>query len=149
MAQTPPDIDVLFQAGDWPELDVAAAIDAAQAVLTDARTGELSVVFSDDAHVQVLNRDYRHKDTPTNVLSFPQDGPLLGDIILAFETVAREAEAADKTFAAHTSHLLIHGYLHLQGYDHEDKDEADIMEALEIRALQRLGIDNPYENQDA
>lgn len=144
-------IDLIAQSKAWP--DCAALIDpaiaAAQAQLVDARTGELSIVLSDDAQVQALNRDYRGKDAPTNVLSFPQPDPLLGDIVLALETLKREAHEKGVSFDAHFAHLLIHGYLHLQGYDHQNNTEAAEMERLEIAALSTLGIDNPYENDDA
>ena len=107
--------------------------------------GELSLVFTDDAAIQRLNRDYRGKDKPTNVLSFPQSGgPLLGDIVLAWETVSREAGLAEKPVKAHMAHLIVHGFLHLLGYDHEADEEAEEMEALERAALRRMGIADPY-----
>ena len=105
-------------------------------------------MLSDDAQVRVLNRDYRNKDKATNVLSFPQSGPLLGDIILARETIAREAREKGATFEAHLTHLILHGWLHLQGFDHQTDAEATEMEAIEIAALARLGIDNPYQVSD-
>lgn len=118
---------------------------------------ELSVVLTDDAQIQTLNHDYRDKDKPTNVLSFPQIDwsdelalermlPLqnLGDIIIAFETVQREASEQDKTLNEHFIHLLTHGILHLFGHDHENDEEAELMEALEIRILADIGIKNPY-----
>jgi len=110
----------------------------------------LTILLTSDAEVQALNKQYRGKDKPTNVLSFPdgdrgEDGALqLGDIALAYETVMREAEAQEKTFAAHLAHLVIHGVLHLLGYDHEEEDEAEAMEALEIALLATMGIANPY-----
>ena len=115
------------------------------AVLDKPRRGELSIVLTDDAHIHALNRDYRDKDKPTNVLSFPQDGAMLGDIILAWETVQREAEEKHISSADHFTHLIIHGFLHLHGYDHEIDADAMQMEALEIQALSALNIDNPYE----
>lgn len=116
---------------------------------------EISLVFTDDAEQRGLNRDYRHKDSATNVLSFPNmddavvaapDGPprLLGDVVLARETIAREAGEQGKTFADHTAHLLVHGTLHLIGYDHMDAGEAAEMEALERDILADLGIADPY-----
>lgn len=116
---------------------------------------ELAVVLSDDAEVRALNRDYRDRDAPTNVLSFPHGGGslqaavegepfLLGDVILARETVLREAAAAGKPPAAHLSHLVVHGVLHLLGYDHQNDDEAARMEAHEVALLAGLGIDDPY-----
>jgi len=108
--------------------------------------GELSLACVDDAAIQTLNRDYRGKDKPTNVLSFPiEGGPLLGDIVLAYETTKMEAAAQGKSFDHHLTHLIIHGFLHLLGYDHMDNKSAAIMESLEIAALSQLGIDNPYE----
>lgn len=108
--------------------------------------GELSVVLSDDEQVRQLNRDYRHKDSPTNVLSFPMppETGLMGDVIFARETIAREAADQSKRFEDHFVHLLIHGMLHLQGFDHQIDAEAEDMEAREVRALARLSIDNPY-----
>ena len=101
--------------------------------------------------LQSLNDQYRNKNRPTNVLSFPADDEalpgmprLLGDVVLAFETIQQEAAAQDKSLAAHFQHLCVHGTLHLLGYDHEDETEAAAMEALEIGILSALGIDNPY-----
>jgi probable rRNA maturation factor len=103
------------------------------------------VVFTDDAAMRRLNARYRGKDKATNVLSFPQkSGPLLGDVILAAETVRREAALAAKPLEDHMAHLIIHGFLHLLGHDHEEDAEAEKMEQLERLALQRLGIPDPY-----
>lgn len=110
------------------------------------RSGELSIALSDDAQVRALNRDYRGKDKPTNVLSFPmpEDSGLLGDVVLARETLEREAAEQGKTFADHLTHLVVHGVLHLYGFDHQNDTDAADMEAREVRALAQLGIDNPY-----
>lgn len=113
---------------------------------------ELSVVFTDDEGIRQLNAGWRGKDKPTNVLSFPaftlKPGdplpPMLGDIVLAAETVAREAELEKKPLEHHITHLVVHGLLHLLGHDHEAEDEAEIMEAAERRALARLAIPDPY-----
>lgn len=116
---------------------------------------ELSFVLADDAAVRVLNRDWRGKDAPTNVLSFAalddEDAPvvdgaplLLGDVILAYETCAAEARDQGKPLADHFSHLIVHGTLHLLGYDHMDEDEAAEMEGLETTLLAALGIPDPY-----
>lgn len=126
--------------------------------LPAAPRAELSVLFTDDRSMQGLNRDYRGKDKPTNVLAFaseeaapsvePDDTVrerLLGDVVLAFETVRDEASAAGKPIAHHVSHLIVHGVLHLLGFDHQRAAEARAMEALETAALARLGIDDPYE----
>ena len=147
-------IDIAVHNTAWP--DCAALIDrvvtAAATHVPDGRAGELSVVLSDDAQIQLLNRDYRGKDTPTNVLSFPlpagDPAPMLGDIIVSLETLTREATDKGVSFDAHLSHLLVHGYLHLQGYDHAEDAEATEMESLEVTILASLGIDNPYENED-
>ncbi|WP_292542063.1 rRNA maturation RNase YbeY, partial [Mesorhizobium sp.] len=111
-----------------------------------------SIVFSDDAHIRTLNAGWRGKDKPTNVLSFPAFPfpkgaplpPMLGDIVLAAETVAREAALEDKPLANHITHLVIHGLLHLLGHDHETDAEAEEMEAIERAALARLAIPDPY-----
>ena len=107
---------------------------------------EVSLVLTDDAAVQILNRDYRGKDRPTNVLSFPVvNAPgLLGDIVLSRETLVREAKIGEKAVHDHLTHLIIHGLLHLLGYDHETERDAVVMEALEVQALAKLGIANPY-----
>lgn len=143
-------IDIAVQAEGWPDCGALAqaAVSAVAGQLEAPRAGELSLVLSDDAQVRVLNRDFRHKDKPTNVLSFPQDGALLGDIILARETVAREAAEKGVSFEAHLTHLIIHGWLHLQGFDHQTDAAAEEMEAIEIAALATLAIDNPYQVSD-
>ncbi len=120
-----------------------------------ARSGqkiELSVVLADDAFVKGLNSQYRGKNKSTNVLSFPSSPATnhqsltteLGDIILAFETIAKEAQEQEKTFRDHAAHLLVHGFLHLLGHDHIDGKEAAIMEDKEVKILKKLGINNPY-----
>jgi probable rRNA maturation factor len=118
---------------------------------------EISIVFSDDARVRELNRDYRGLDKSTNVLSFglgQDEAPavpgfvMLGDVVLAFETVRSEAISAGKSIENHTCHLIVHGVLHLLGYDHEDDGQADEMEALEKRILATLDIDDPYQLPD-
>ena len=157
-SQIPPidvpfDIDITVDSDGWredvpdPDAVVRRALGAIWPLIPDPKIGELSIALIRDAAIQTLNRDYRGKDKPTNVLSFPSTGPapILGDIIAAHGTVEREAHEGGKSIAAHLTHLLIHGFLHLQGYDHETEDEASKMEALEIKALASLGIDNPYE----
>ncbi len=148
----------MVEAGSWPaegDLD-ALARQAVDAVLSeiDAKgaSSELSLVFSDDAHIRTLNVGWRGKDKPTNVLSFPAFPgdhrhtlpPMLGDVVLAAETVAAEADAEGKPLAHHIAHLIVHGVLHLIGYDHETEAEAEEMEATERRVLARLGIPDPY-----
>ncbi|NBX02785.1 MAG: rRNA maturation RNase YbeY [Alphaproteobacteria bacterium] len=115
----------------------------ASAASAEGEMREITVVLADDAFVKNLNRDFRGKDKPTNVLSFPGDGHL-GDIVLAFETIEREAKEQQKTFKAHVQHLLVHGTLHLLGHDHIKDAEAEKMEALEIKILKELGVANPY-----
>lgn len=149
----------------WPEFPdwLALCAHACEAVagVEPALANErltASVLFTTDDRVHELNREWRGKDKPTNVLSFPmleredlvrlgEDGPpeMLGDIALAFETCEREAGEKGITLAHHTTHLLIHGFLHLAGHDHVDSDEqAAAMEKLEIEALAMLGIADPY-----
>jgi probable rRNA maturation factor len=152
-AQAVPAIDVVIEADAWnahrdAEEIVRKAIEAA--VGFENRPGEVAIMLTDDATIQQLNAQWRGMDKPTNVLSFPacdvtaaQDGHL-GDIAIACETVAREAEAENKTFSDHLAHLAIHGYLHLIGFDHETDDEAGRMESLETRILASLAIADPY-----
>lgn len=148
-------IDIAVQDEAWrlTEIDLSELCDrsvaGALAELDHIPTGELSIAFIDDAAIQVLNRDYRGKDNPTNVLSFPveklENNPMLGDVVLGRETIMREAETQGKTLADHLSHLIVHGFLHLLGYDHIDEAQAAEMEAIEIKALAQMGIDNPYD----
>lgn len=147
-------IDISIECEAWgnqnPEI-ASVVEDTAKAALNamdiQSEDTELSIVLTDDDFIQGLNKQWRGKDKPTNVLSFPQDEPeLLGDVILAFETVKREAKEQDKTFENHVSHLVIHGILHLLGHDHEEDEEAEAMESLEIEILQSLGVKNPYES---
>ncbi len=114
------------------------------------QANEISIVFANNSFIQDLNLRYREQDKPTNVLSFPQnEGENLGDIILALETITQEAQDQNKSLEHHVSHLIVHGTLHLLGHDHENEDEADDMEALEISVLETLGIKNPYETEDS
>ena len=112
---------------------------------------EVSLLLCNDARIREINRDWRGLDKPTNVLSFPAapkevlaKSPMVGDIAVAFEIVTREAADEGKTFADHYAHMIVHGFLHLVGYDHETDAEAEEMEALEIRILGELGIADPY-----
>lgn len=149
---------------DWETL-ACAAVSAAIAATPHGELAqidalvEIAVRLTDDAEVQALNRDYRHKDKPTNVLSFPMVQPdlidnlcntddgeiLLGDIVLARETCEREASERDVSLEAHATHLIVHGTLHLLGYDHMRDDEAEAMESLEREIMATLGLHDPYE----
>jgi probable rRNA maturation factor len=124
-----------------------ALAQAAAALSTGA--AELAIVLTDDSAIRLLNRTWRGTDAATNVLSFPTPDPggaprLLGDIVLAYETIAREACAERKPFAHHVAHLAVHGFLHLLGYDHERTEDAETMEQAERDILRRLGIPDPY-----
>jgi probable rRNA maturation factor len=130
---------------------VAAAAGLVDPGRSAAATLEVAVVLADDVFIQNLNRIWRGRDTPTNVLSFPTKKPaagppptVLGDIVIAYETVAQEAVAQRKRFLDHVAHLAVHGFLHLFGYDHESGGEADAMEALERKILRELGMPDPY-----
>jgi probable rRNA maturation factor len=114
---------------------------------------ELAIVLTDDSAIRLLNQQWRGRDKATNVLSFPaqkaSEGacgqpPLIGDIVLAYETIAREADNEGRPFAHHLAHLAVHGFLHLNGWDHQRDEDADAMERLERKILQRLGIPDPY-----
>ncbi|WP_294533790.1 rRNA maturation RNase YbeY [uncultured Rhodoblastus sp.] len=114
-----------------------------------AQGAEVSLLFCDDAAIRELNRRFRGQDKPTNVLSFPGPDPIetatfLGDIAIARETVAREALEQGRSLEQHCRHMIVHGFLHLLGYDHEAEEEAEAMEAMEIRILRKLGVDDPY-----
>jgi probable rRNA maturation factor len=153
-------IDIAVESPSW---DVAGDLEpmisaAIQAGLSESGIAimpgaEISIMLCDDALIRTVNKQWRGIDEPTNVLSFPavpparlKSSPMLGDIVIAFETVAREAQAEDKPFADHIAHLTIHGLLHLLGFDHETTHDAEIMEACEVRALARLGLADPYAN---
>jgi probable rRNA maturation factor len=157
------EIDFLTEDDAWlavPERE-ALARRAARAVFgvleRPEPPSELSIVFTGDAAVAELNRQWRGKAGPTNVLSFPAAGGAgagagpgtLGDIVLAAGVIAAEADAQGKPLADHTAHLMIHGLLHLLGYDHADDATAGAMERLEIRAMARLGLPDPYEDATA
>ena len=124
----------------------------AMAELSMPADAELSILLADDRKLQELNKEWRGKDSPTNVLSFPGDdispgepaSSFLGDIAISLETTKREAELENKGFDDHFTHLIIHGFLHLFGYDHENDAEADQMESLERKVLAELGIADPY-----
>jgi probable rRNA maturation factor len=147
-------IDIAVESPRWDALSGAEAIvrGAIEAVLADCGEddAEVSVALADDAQIRELNRHWRGKDSATNVLSFPAgDGPasearFIGDIILAFETLEREALAEAKPLPHHLAHLAVHGTLHLLGYDHESDSDAERMERRERDILARIGIPDPY-----
>src|SRR6202790_1184708 len=156
-----PITEVLVVADCWQtEPDAEAVIQravAAAAEIVDADIGEaeLAVMLTDDAGIRTLNSNWRGIDKPTNVLSFPvlqptgpggpDDAPrMLGDIAIAYETTRKEADDEQMPFDHHLSHLAVHGFLHLIGYDHEKDDDAEAMESLEQEILAQLGIPDPY-----
>ena len=160
-----PITEVLVVAECWQTEPAAEAIIhravAAAAEIVNAGLGEteLAVMLTDDAGIRTLNSNWRGIDKPTNVLSFPalpptgpggpDDAPrMLGDIAIAYETTRREADDEQKPFDHHLSHLAVHGFLHLIGYDHEKDDDAETMEALEREILAQLGIPDPYADRD-
>lgn len=162
---TIPTTEIIVVADCWQDQPDAEAVIqraiAASAEATDADTGdaELAVMLTDDAGIRTLNNNWRGIDKPTNVLSFPalqptgprgDDGAprMLGDIAIAYETLRREADDEQKPFDHHLSHLAVHGFLHLIGYDHETDGEAEEMEALEREVLAQLGIPDPYAERD-
>jgi len=157
--------EVLVVADCWQaEPDAEAIVHraiaaAAESVDADVGDAELAVMLTDDAGIRTLNSNWRGIDKPTNVLSFPalqptgpvgpDDAPrMLGDIAIAYQTTRKEADDEQKPFDHHLSHLAIHGFLHLIGYDHEKDGEAEAMEALERQILAQLGIPDPYADRD-
>ncbi|MEA2835530.1 MAG: putative rRNA maturation factor [Bradyrhizobium sp.] len=160
-----PETEVLIVAECWgAEADAEAIVHraiatAAAFVDADAGDAELAVMLTDDAGIRTLNKNWRGQDKPTNVLSFPalqptgprsaDDAPrMLGDIAIAYETTRREADDEQKPFGHHLSHLAVHGFLHLVGYDHENDADAGAMERLERAILAELGISDPYADRD-
>jgi probable rRNA maturation factor len=148
--QTEPDAEAVIHRA------ISAAAEIADADVADA---ELAVMLTDDSGIRTLNSNWRGIDKPTNVLSFPalqptgagasDDAPrMLGDIAIAFETTRKEADDEQKPFDHHLSHLAVHGFLHLIGYDHEKDDDAEAMESLEREILAQLGIPDPYAERE-
>ncbi|MCM2455849.1 rRNA maturation RNase YbeY [Rhizobium sp. CG4] len=162
------DIQIRVEDDAWPSEDVLLALcekvlgAAAQFLAKEEKqpfpkmAPEISLVFTNDAEIREINAEWRDKDKATNVLSFPafplepggMPGPMLGDIVIARETVEREAVDLEKTFDDHLTHLMVHGFLHLFGYDHMETEEAEEMELLETRILASLGLSDPYAGQD-
>ena len=160
-----PITEVLVVADCWqtePDAEIVihrAIATAAEIVNAGVGEAELAVMLTDDAGIRTLNSNWRGIDKPTNVLSFPalppagaggpDDAPrMLGDIAIAYETTRREADDEQKPFDHHLSHLAVHGFLHLIGYDHEKDDDAEAMESLEAEVLAQLGIPDPYADRE-
>jgi probable rRNA maturation factor len=153
-------IDVLIDSEPWKSAGNIRALvrrAVAEAASTQSTSeAELAIVLTDDSAIRQLNRLWRGVDAATNVLSFPaptkqaEDEPAhLGDIVLAYQTIAREARAEGKLFAHHVAHLAVHGYLHLIGFDHEHDADAETMEQAEREILLRLSIPDPYRQNTA
>jgi probable rRNA maturation factor len=148
------DVDIQWALGDIEQpIPDELILQTVEQVLTEHNTGqgELTVRFVDSEESQSLNNAYRAKDKPTNVLSFPSElpdfieSPLLGDLVICHAVVSQEALDQDKAINAHYQHLIVHGVLHLLGFDHIEEADAEVMEAHEITLLDKLGIDDPYQ----
>ncbi len=141
------EVDILANSPLWRGHEEILSLALAAAAQLEGKEGVVSVLLGDDVAIAALNKQWRGKDGPTNVLSFPApriDPHFLGDIALAAETIAAEADFQGKPFQNHAAHLAVHGFLHLLGYDHEKPDEAEAMEARERAILISVGIDDPY-----
>jgi len=144
------EIDLRVEHADWAGLEGAVIEALARVGDIERVAGDVAVLLTGDAAITVLNRDWRGKDKATNVLSFPapetpgQGARFWGDIVMAVETIALEAQDQGKSVQAHAAHMAVHGLLHLLGYDHEIESEAEAMEARERAILASLGIDDPY-----
>jgi len=155
-----PSIGIVVQSPQWKAVtslsaSLRRAVNAAWP--PQRERGEIAILLTDDDTIRALNRKWRGRDEATNVLSFPSHSAdrgaaapiFLGDIAIAYGVTAREAAAEGKPFLHHVTHLAVHGFLHLLGYDHESPDEAEMMEGLERRSLARLGIPDPYAAREA
>lgn len=152
-----PSVDIQLASPLWDaqpsaEQTVRDAITAAAGIVA-AGEGEVSVVLTNDEAIRALNRDWRKIDKPTNVLSFPAPDTsghekMFGDIVIAYETLARECDEEDRNFPDHLAHLSVHGFLHLIGYDHQTDSEADAMEALESKIMIAMKRPDPYLGRD-
>lgn len=174
MSETVPGLDVMVQAPDWASVDLEGLAQRAVGqtlghLRVPAALAELALVGCDDAAIADMNAEFRQKPTPTNVLSWPAqplapvrpgiapppplagpDGAYdLGDIAISYDTCAREARESGKDLPAHVTHLIVHGTLHLLGYDHETDADAALMEGLEVEILGILGLDDPYTSDHA
>lgn len=156
-----PEIDITVENGQWPDEAVLRGLAEAAITTTVEIAGlewpegaELSLLFTDDTRMCGINKQWRDIDKTTNVLSFPgadieigqQSDLMIGDLVFALETVQCEAEVQNKEFEHHLTHLIVHGFLHLFGYDHQSEDQAEVMEQLETSVLLRMGINDPYDN---
>jgi len=161
VAAREPLLDFVVKSALWKKEPESEAVikRAIAAAATEASSGnaEIAIVLTDDSAIRALNRQWRNRDQATNVLSFPAAklpgnagmAVPLGDIVIAFETLAEEARAEGIPFTHHLAHLAVHGYLHLMGHDHEAEDDAQIMERLETGILARLGVPDPYARRSA
>lgn len=148
------EIEVAVNSPQWADIDnitdaILRPIKASVNILEFDKLLEFSISLTDDDNIRELNKNFRGKDKATNVLSFPdgtedEEQIYLGDIAIAYETLVLESETEQKPFNDHLTHLVLHGFLHLCGYDHEDDTDAEEMESLEIEILQDIGIKNPY-----
>ncbi|HVY83540.1 MAG TPA: rRNA maturation RNase YbeY [Caulobacterales bacterium] len=141
------EVDIVGGSELWRGHQDRLAEALAAAAVNENVKGTVSLLLGDDAAIAALNHEFRGKDGPTNVLSFPPAPPadgFLGDIALAAETIAAEAQFQGKSFGAHAAHLVVHGFLHLVGYDHVNDADAQVMEARETAILRSIGIDDPY-----
>ena len=154
-----PDIELSLQVEHaawkraWPQAakDIRALLAAARLKASFPRglkAGVVAVVLANDKRLHELNLQFRGKDKPTNVLSFPEPDEPFGGLAMAFETIRRESREQGKSLVNHSKHMILHGFLHLLGHDHQKPREARLMEQLEIAILSDLGIPNPYEFED-
>jgi probable rRNA maturation factor len=157
---TAPHLEIIVEAPTWNALRgvkpaLRRAISAAAAPMR-LKESELAIVLTDDSAIRALNRRWRGRDKATNVLSFPAHGLVppgsgprpLGDIVIAYETMTREAQEQGLPLTHHLTHLAVHGFLHLLGYDHESDTEAETMEQLERDILARLDVPDPYATRE-
>ncbi len=153
-----PSIDIQLASPLWgaqPQAEQTVRDTIAAAAALAKAVGEVSIVLTDDAAIQLLNRDWRGIDKPTNVLSFPASpmkaggtAKMLGDIVIAYETLAQECDDEDRVFLHHLAHLTVHGFLHLIGYDHQTETQADAMEGLESKIMSVMKMPDPYLTRD-
>ena len=149
MVEASLEVDILANSALWRGHEDLLSQALAAAAAAEGKSGSVSLMLADDASVADLNKQFRGKDGPTNVLSFPavpgtSEPGFLGDIALAAETIVEQAQFQGKRFEHHAAHLAVHGFLHLIGYDHERPADADLMEARERAILKSLGIEDPY-----